>query len=349
MTWVFDPSQPSAPFLGSPSLYANNFGFWVEGPNLDDSRYYPSATLTHRLQRLFPSIETVVVFGGSRSVNGPSSLNPTWNTFEALRVLGQPAYNANPLLLVSGLQKDTFNGNTTWPGPSIVGPGIDDLFEYARSHLLTTGEVFVSGYPPLSAKEDHETTLWNYASGRTLPPTGWNTIRHYGASVRFPNIGGLTDMIVRIGGGTQPPYIGGAASTTNSVEFCQAAVPGSGWVQTFPLNHSRYLHNAVLLPDASILVFGGVNRTPAGSTNLLTPELFTGNGWTDMADGGSPRDYHSGVVMLDDGRVFVGGGNGRTVDYEIFEPPYLSADAGPRPANVTLPTRTSTAHSMPST
>lgn len=339
LTWVFDPNQTVQPFLASASLYPNDVGLWVQGPSLDNPRYYPTATLTHRLQRFGLTTETMLVLGGSIAVGGPGSVNHTWNSFEALRVVGQPQYFPTPTALVSGLQKDIFGGASTWPGPSIVGAGIDDLFEYPRAHLLTTGHVFISGYPPLSAKEDHENTTWNFASGRTLPAGGWNTIRHYGASVRFPNIGGLNDLIVRIGGADQPPFSGTLGNSTNTVEFCQAAVAGAGWVQTFPLNQSRYLLNAVLLPSASILVLGGAQRTAAGNTNLLTPELFTGNGWANMANAGSPRDYHSTAVLLPDGRVFVGGGNGRTIDYEVFEPPYL-APGNFRPSNVTLPTST---------
>jgi len=45
----------------------------------------------------------------------------------------------------------------------------------------------------------------------------------------------------------------------------------------------------------------------------------------------SIRDYHSTAILLPDGRVFLGGGNIRNYDYEIYSPPYLSL---PRPQNV---------------
>jgi len=42
----------------------------------------------------------------------------------------------------------------------------------------------------------------------------------------------------------------------------------------------------------------------------------------------------SAPVLLPDGRVFLGGGNGRNFDYEIFSPPYLQLPATHKPVNV---------------
>lgn len=54
--------------------------------------------------------------------------------------------------------------------------------------------------------------------------------------------------------------------------------------------------------DSELLLPGGVRRS--------TPPM-------------TPRDYHSTALLLRDGRVFVGAGNGRTEDYQIYSPPYL--------------------------
>ena len=66
------------------------------------------------------------------------------------------------------------------------------------------------------------------------------------------------------------------------------------------------------------------------------PEILTPTGWNNnLQAANSPRDYHGTAVLLPDARIFVGGGENRTGDYEIFSPPYLTAGL-PRPINVRL-------------
>jgi hypothetical protein len=89
---------------------------------------------------------------------------------------------------------------------------------------------------------------------------------------------------------------------------------------------SRYLFNAVVLPTGGIFVVGGSARLPSlchqSQFPHRTPLLFANGKWTTLPDAGSLRGYHSTAVLLPDGRVFVGGGNDREFDYQIFSPAY---------------------------
>jgi hypothetical protein len=98
------------------------------------------------------------------------------------------------------------------------------------------------------------------------------------------------------------------------------------------MQHARVNLNAVILPDASILVFGGQNAQAPRQV-----ERFWGGEWQELASASSTRDYHSAAVLLPDGRVLVAGGDYREnaanpatgpCDYEIYVPPYLASDAG---------------------
>lgn len=101
------------------------------------------------------------------------------------------------------------------------------------------------------------------------------------------------------------------------------------------------MQNTVLLPDASLLTVGGCLRAPGPPAVVFQPkpEQFKNGAWTTLNENTnlppSQRDYHSTAVLLPDGRVFVGGGNNRNRDYEIYSPPYLTMGYD-RPTGVTV-------------
>ncbi len=103
--------------------------------------------------------------------------------------------------------------------------------------------------------------------------------------------------------------------------------------------YARAFNSSVVLPDGSVLVFGG-QAYPVPFTDAqpaLAPELWDPNtkAFTTLAPMKIPRTYHSLAILLPDARVFVGGGglcgNSCTTnhaDAEIFTPPYLLAGNG---------------------
>jgi|GEM_PF-2055586 len=374
ITMAFNPRLDFAAYPGTTwNPYSGFVGMWKRGPDLQDMRWYPTATLTHRFQRTiapgFPDgREVMVVTGGSFDDNNSpthniAANNPQWNTYEGL-VIDHEAASA-----AVGYSSDFVTVGTTpvflWPGPGSPPPNpnveppveVDWLYEYPRVHLLSTGRLFFSGYAPRYATMDHDASpgVWVKSGGQPLGTfsSNWNHRRTDGASFLFPNFGGVAmDIVYRLGGCDEHWYlpfvagdIGSPNGTTATMESIHASVPNATW-QAAPsmpttngTNGGRFLTNAVILPTGAVLVVGGMHRAPnttaglAGLTPVYHAQLFENGNWTTLSQNpmASKRDYHSSAILLEDGRVFIGGGNIRDYDYEIYSPPYLSL---PRPTGV---------------
>ncbi len=111
---------------------------------------------------------------------------------------------------------------------------------------------------------------------------------------------------------------------------------------TEPMTYARSMQDSVVLPNGKVLVIGGnssgVQFSDEGTQ--LYPEMWdpvTGQ-WEVLAPHAKPRNYHSTVMLLKDGRVAAMGsglcGNCATNQQngEIFEPPYLFTVDGTRAA-----------------
>src|SRR5262245_11599201 len=107
-----------------------------------------------------------------------------------------------------------------------------------------------------------------------------------------------------------------------------------------PMRYPRAYANAVVLPNGQVLVIGGTDHGRAASDDgaIMVPEVFNPSTrvWTELAPMSRPRTYHSVALLLDDGRVLVGGGGlcgtcgtRNHPDMEIFSPPYLFQGARP--------------------
>jgi RHS repeat-associated protein len=75
-----------------------------------------------------------------------------------------------------------------------------------------------------------------------------------------------------------------------------------------PLDPARAWHSATVLPDGTVLIFGGTgaNRQPMAEPQILDPE--DGTVQRLSIPGMTPRDHHT-ATLLTDGRVLVAGGN----------------------------------------
>ena len=130
-----------------------------------------------------------------------------------------------------------------------------------------------------------------------------------------------------------PPYVrimvlgGSDSSNNNTYELLDADSLSSAtnWAPSTPFadGERRSLGSAVLLPDGTVFVCGGIQHTNSACARF-DPE---DNSWSAMAALPSIRDYHSVALLLPSGQVAMAGWNNTTI--EIFNPPYLYA--GPRP------------------
>lgn len=146
--------------------------------------------------------------------------------------------------------------------------------------------------------------------------TGW---RDYGPGVMY-DVGKILEV-----GGSQPP------TATAEIIDLNAATPA--WSYTGSMNYPRRQHNAVILPDGTVLIVGGSSGNAFDdSTNPVLPtELWnpaTGQ-FTVMASVAVYRGYHSTALLLPDGRVLSAGGNVGGANAQVFSPPYLSGGARP--------------------
>jgi hypothetical protein len=132
---------------------------------------------------------------------------------------------------------------------------------------------------------------------------------------------------VLVMGGSDP-------SNSNTYEIIDTTSfsPATNWdaAMPFPDGEHRSLCNAVLLPDGTVFVCGGIQRTNSPCTRF-NPRT---NSWLPMATLPSIRDYHSVALLLPSGKVMMAGWYNTTI--EIYNPPYLFR--GPRPVISSAPT-----------
>jgi hypothetical protein len=224
---------------------------------------------------------------------------------------------------------------------------------YPRLHLLPDGTVFYAGsynthYTfPFSLKGfptavlDPETAEWTDYS---LPN---EEEREEGASMLLPLRPGddYRPRVMLTGGGT--PTGKEAIADTEVIDF---GVDEPMWRSVEPMRHARYYTYAALLPTGEVFVAGGHTGSKghvdqdfeeqAGAlpsipnavheAELFDPETET---WRTLGAMAVDRLYHSGALLLPDGRVMLCGSNpARRVDelrIETYRPPYLFR--GPRP------------------
>jgi len=130
--------------------------------------------------------------------------------------------------------------------------------------------------------------------------------------------------IMVVGGGTH----GGPLDSAEMIDV-SALSPVSPWDPPDLLPEARIHANAVLLPDGSVFVCGGVS-TANSPCRLYNPFDDT---WSEMAALPSVKGYHSVALLLPSGKVMIAGGSNTTI--EVFSPPYLFG--GTRPTITSAP------------
>jgi hypothetical protein len=183
---------------------------------------------------------------------------------------------------------------------------------YPRMFVLPNGRLFYAG-PQRGTRfmDTSGTGAWS-----TGPLSNFGT-RSYGPAVF------LDGKVVLIGGGDPP------TATVEQIDFNTASPV---WRYMTSMSTPRRQHNAVLLPDGTVLVVGGSrgsgfdnNGSPVFQAELWNPAT---NQWKRLASQSVYRGYHSTALLLPDGRVLSAGGRHEHTA-EVFSPPYLFKGARP--------------------
>ncbi|MEH6593103.1 MAG: carboxypeptidase regulatory-like domain-containing protein [Halioglobus sp.] len=111
------------------------------------------------------------------------------------------------------------------------------------------------------------------------------------------------------------------------------------WRDIAPMNFERRRHDLTIMPDGKVIAIGGTGRLDDDNYAVMEAEIFDPDTetWTVMAAMDEARMYHSSTVLLPDGRIVAGGGEGgeRRKHAQVFSPPYLFK--GARPAITSAP------------
>jgi cytochrome oxidase Cu insertion factor (SCO1/SenC/PrrC family)/peroxiredoxin len=125
---------------------------------------------------------------------------------------------------------------------------------------------------------------------------------------------------------------GGDLGTSATAQTMDLSTLSPRWGDRFPLLESRVHPNAVVLPDGTVFISGGMqtgtNPPPnGGRCELYDPKTGL---VTEMDEMNRPRHYHSMALLLPTGQVMTAGGaqdRGCSVSVhntiEVFSPPYL--------------------------
>jgi len=233
------------------------------------------------------------------------------------------------------------NGDVVVVSGEIAGPG--DINEIPQRFIaatnswrtLTNARMNIPFYPKMFLAPNGRVFYAGQLRGSLwLDPTGngaWSAgpLSNYGGRSYGPAV--YLDGKVLIIGGGEPP--------TETVEEIDLNAAAPTWRYVAPMSIRRRQHNAVLLPDGTVLVVGG--SSGSGFDTSTSPVLYAEvydpatNTWTSLASGTRYRGYHSTAVLLPDGRVLSAGGN-KERTAELFSPPYLFK--GARPTITAAPT-----------
>jgi hypothetical protein len=224
-------------------------------------------------------------------------------------------------------------GGICYGGPnSGVHPG---LGLYARTIIMPSGLVFVSGQTRILRIWNPSTHIWSTA-GTMVSPVD----RIMGTSVLLPlqNTASERGKILVVGG--QDPASTNVTNTAELLDFNAGSNTLPVVTSTTSMTYARMYPLPVLLPTGKVIIFGGTSDSNV--TPVYYPELFdpVNNTWTILPPATIPRQYHSVALLLPDGRIWTAAGSPSgftfTPQTEFFSPWYLFA--GPRPTISGQPT-----------
>ncbi|MEV6164739.1 galactose oxidase-like domain-containing protein [Streptomyces sp. NPDC052052] len=214
---------------------------------------------------------------------------------------------------------------------------------YPAIFLLSDGTLFYSGsnagYGP--ADVGREPGVWDLATNRFRKISGLGDADAMETSATVRLAPAQDEKFMVIGGGG----VGESARSSAKSRLVDLKDPAPRFRDGASLEEGTRYPSASLLPDDSLLVTGGSgDYRGRGGSDVLQARLYdpaTGT-YRRVADPAVGRNYHSGSVLLPDGRVMVFGSDPLYGDrantrpgvfeqrIEIYTPPYLYGGARPR-------------------
>ncbi|MFI6107971.1 galactose oxidase-like domain-containing protein [Streptomyces sp. NPDC051310] len=213
---------------------------------------------------------------------------------------------------------------------------------YPAIFLLDDGKLFYSGsnagYGPADVGRDPG--IWDLETNKftKLPGLSDADRMETSATVMLPPAQDQKFMVIGGGG------VGESQESSEKSRLIDLKDPNPRFRDGASLDKGTRYPSASLLPDDSVLVTGGSEdyRGRSGSNVLEARTYDPKSGrYTRVADPQVGRNYHSGSVLLPDGRVMIFGSDSLFADdantkpgvfeqrIEIYTPPYLYRDARP--------------------
>ncbi|MFJ8867014.1 galactose oxidase-like domain-containing protein [Streptomyces sp. NPDC102473] len=213
---------------------------------------------------------------------------------------------------------------------------------YPAVFLMNNGKLFYSGsnagYGPADVGRDPG--VWDLESDTftKIPGLGDPDRMETSATVRLAPAQDETYMVIGGGG------VGESGRSSAKSRLVDLTEDEPRFTDGASLDEGTRYPSASLLPDDSLLVTGGSHDYRGrGGSDLLQARLYdaASDTYRRVADPAVGRNYHSGSVLLPDGRVMIFGSDPLYADrantrpgtfeqrVEIYTPPYLYRDGRP--------------------
>lgn len=213
---------------------------------------------------------------------------------------------------------------------------------YPAIFLMDNGKLFYSGsnagYGPADVGRDPG--VWDLDTNkfRKIPGLSDPDQMETSATVMLPPAQDQRFMVIGGGG------VGESEKSSKKSRLVDLKEPSPRFKDGATLDKGTRYPSASLLPDDSVLVTGGSeDYRGRGGSNVLEARTYDPKSGTykRVADPQVGRNYHSGSVLLPDGRVMIFGSDSLFEDaantkpgvfeqrIEIYTPPYLYRDAKP--------------------
>ncbi|MGW0545929.1 galactose oxidase-like domain-containing protein [Streptomyces altiplanensis] len=214
---------------------------------------------------------------------------------------------------------------------------------YPAVFLTNNGRLFYSGsnagYGP--ADEGRDPGIWDLETNtfKKIPGLSDPHLMETSATVRLPPA--QDEKYLVIGGGG----VGESEKSSEKSRLVDLKESNPRFRDGASLDQGTRYPSASLLPDDTVLITGGSHDYRGrGGSDILQARLYDAETGTyrRVADPAVGRNYHSGSLLLPDGRVMIFGSDSLYADkantrpgtfeqrIEIYTPPYLFRDTRPK-------------------